>query len=454
MNLTGVKFILLGLMVAITFLCGMLPLKLLKFLRKSAASAATSSKQRNVSLVLCLLTCFSGGVFLATCFLHLFPELKEHLSMMEEEYEFYVSYPVAELLSCCGFFLLFFLEELFLLFVPGLGHSHGPPVANFIRSDGGVREAGESFQGIHTEMSACEGGAPDAVKAYNSSCNSNIKEDDSSPKQGLLCSTTSSNSSQSTEQATQCIGTSHQQCQRARRRQRAASCELRVVRPEHSTDYGSITRLPSQTTDGFYRSRNDINLAEPEACETNCETVKEDPPILMKSMPHAHSHGVRSITFVLAISFHSVIEGLAFGVQHDAAELSALFISLMVHKVIVAFSVGLQLGRTHAHSLGWVCGSVLLLALMSPLGGLIGMFVQNAQIDTKVKDFIILILQGLAVGTFIYVTFFEVLLHERDNEHPNLLKLAFMIIGFALIGSLRMLDTHSHDGSSHGHSHE
>lgn len=94
--------------------------------------------------------------------------------------------------------------------------------------------------------------------------------------------------------------------------------------------------------------------------------------------------------------------------KHDAAELSALFISLMVHKVIVAFSVGLQLGRTHAHSLGWVCGSVLLLALMSPLGGLIGMFVQNAQIDTKVKDFIILILQGLAVGTFIYVTFFEV----------------------------------------------
>uniref|UniRef100_A0A915BS89 Uncharacterized protein n=1 Tax=Parascaris univalens TaxID=6257 RepID=A0A915BS89_PARUN len=416
MNLTGVKFILLGLMVAITFLCGMLPLKLLKFLRKSAASAVTSSKQRNVSLVLCLLTCFSGGVFLATCFLHLFPELKEHLNMMEEEYEFYVSYPVAELLSCCGFFLLFFLEELFLLFVPGLGHSHGPPVANFIRSDGSVREAGQSFQGIHSEVSACEGGASDAVKVYNSSCNSNIKEDDSSPKQGLLCSTASSNSSQSTEQATQCIGTSHQQCQRARR------C--------------------------------DINLAEPEACETNCETVKEDPPILMKSMPHAHSHGVRSITFVLAISFHSVIEGLAFGVQHDAAELSALFISLMVHKVIVAFSVGLQLGRTHAHSLGWVCGSVLLLALMSPLGGLIGMFVQNAQIDTKVKDFIILILQGLAVGTFIYVTFFEVLLHERDNEHPNLLKLAFMIIGFALIGSLRMLDTHSHDGSSHGHSHE
>ena len=58
-----------------------------------------------------------------------------------------------------------------------------------------------------------------------------------------------------------------------------------------------------------------LALAEPEACETNCETVKEDPPILMKSQPHAHSHGIRSITFVLAISFHSIVEGLAFGVQ-------------------------------------------------------------------------------------------------------------------------------------------
>ncbi|KHN71288.1 hypothetical protein Tcan_02395 [Toxocara canis] len=49
----------------------------------------------------------------------------------------------------------------------------------------------------------------------------------------------------------------------------------------------------------------------------------------------------------------------------------------------------------------------------------------------------------------------KVLLHERDNEHPNLLKLSFMIVGFALIGALRLLDSHSHEGAtSHGHSHE
>ncbi|KAK6021338.1 metal cation transporter, ZIP family [Ostertagia ostertagi] len=167
------------------------------------------------------------------------------------------------------------------------------------------------------------------------------------------------------------------------------------------------------------------------ACETNCEKINEDPPILMKSSPHAHSHGVRSITFVLALSIHSVIEGVALGVGDNASETTALFLSLLVHKLIVAFSVGLQLARTHAHQLQWVVASVFTLALMSPLGAVIGMAVQSAAENSFAKDVAITILQGLAVGTFLYVTFFEVLLHERDNEHPNLLKLLVMLVGFS-----------------------
>lgn len=37
-----------------------------------------------------------------------------------------MSYPLAELLSCIGFFLLFFVEEVILLLLPGAGHLHGP----------------------------------------------------------------------------------------------------------------------------------------------------------------------------------------------------------------------------------------------------------------------------------------------------------------------------------------
>ncbi|KAI1724725.1 ZIP zinc transporter domain-containing protein [Ditylenchus destructor] len=331
-------------MFLLTVVAGVSPVKLLKLLRRKAALTQSSDKQKVLSLFLCMLSCFSGGVFLATCFLHLFPELYEHARYMESTYDFHWDYPMAELLSCSGFFLLFFLEELVLALVPSLGHGHSHAHHN---------------QTMITISPADE----------ESSCST--------------------------------------------------------------------------------------ALAEPERCETNCERVKENPPIFMKRRPHAHSHGIRSITFVLAISFHSIVEGIALGVQNDSAKVWAIFISLMVHKLIVAFSVGLQLGRTHAHALGWVVLSILLFAMMTPIGGFLGAFVHTAQLDALLRDWLILVMQGVAVGTFLYVTFFEVLIHERDNEHPNLLKVLLMFIGFALIGLLRWVaEGHSHQIDDSGHSHE
>lgn len=80
----------------------------------------------------------------------------------------------------------------------------------------------------------------------------------------------------------------------------------------------------------------------------------------------------------------------------------------MVHKLIVAFSVGLQLARTHAHALGWVCFSILIFAAMTPIGTLVGALVQTVSLDALFRDWLILVMQGVAVGTFLYVTFFEV----------------------------------------------
>ncbi|VDP11463.1 unnamed protein product [Onchocerca flexuosa] len=429
MNPTWLKFILLIVMFSITFGAGMIPVKVLKILRKHAASASTSAKQRNVSLVLCLLTCFSGGVFFATCFLHLFPELTEHLHEMKAEYGFSVSYPLAELLSCIGFFLLFFVEEVILLLLPATGHLHGPTAVQI--TEGFYERNHDAEHCCHESIN---------IDAPLKTCLSCGPKDGDSSKKGLLCTTNSLHrASASGQRINKGPGYGHPADGKD-------STPL-LQKYAYNGEYGSVSRKSrGQESPG---KRKALTLAEPEACERNCDNVKEDPPILMKSRPHAHSHGVRSITFVLAISFHSIIEGLAFGVQTDNTRIVTLFISLMVHKVIVAFSVGLQLGRTHAHDLGWVCLSMGLFSIMSPFGGFIGTFVQSSQMDTQVKDLTVLIFQGVAVGTFIYV-----LLHERDNEHPNLLKLIFMLIGFALIGGLRFFDSHSHEhshGSLHNH---
>uniref|UniRef100_A0AC34R0I6 Zinc transporter ZIP1 n=1 Tax=Panagrolaimus sp. JU765 TaxID=591449 RepID=A0AC34R0I6_9BILA len=383
------KLILISVMVILTIIAGLFPVRILKILRKRAAEAGSPRKQRYVSLTLCLLTCFSGGVFFATCFLHLLPELQEQLNQMEDKYDYHIHYPIAELLSCGGFFLLFALEEIVIMLIPSMAHGHHHSVGS-LHDDTS-----------HTHLNAT--GSDSMASANQALCKLLTEGEENhtvAPSNGTR---------------------SH-----------------RKSMHEMSSFCNEKKRCPSTT------------LAEPERCEMDCEKIEEDPPILMKSHPHAHSHGIRSITFVLALSIHSIIEGLALGVQKDNSKVTALFLSLMVHKLIVAFSVGLQLARTHAHALRWVMVSIFVLSVMTPIGAIIGMFVQQAPIDQEARDMIILLFQGIAVGTFIYVTFFEVLIHERDNEHPNLLKLVFMMIGFALIGCLRLMDEHHHDGGDGG----
>jgi zinc transporter 1/2/3 len=53
------------------------------------------------------------------------------------------------------------------------------------------------------------------------------------------------------------------------------------------------------------------------------------------------------------------------------------------------------------------------------------------------RDLVIVLLEGCASGTFIFVTFFEVLAHERANDHSNLIQLGAIVVGFFLIAGLQ-----------------
>uniref|UniRef100_A0A0N5B3V6 ZIP family metal transporter n=1 Tax=Strongyloides papillosus TaxID=174720 RepID=A0A0N5B3V6_STREA len=104
----------------------------------------------------------------------------------------------------------------------------------------------------------------------------------------------------------------------------------------------------------------------------------------------------------------------------------------LIHKLIVAFSMGLQLARTHAHNIKWVIVSMFIFSITSPVGTIVGSLVHNIE-NEYLKDILLMIMQGLAVGTFLYVTFFEILINERNNEHNNFLKLTLIVFGFSVI---------------------
>ena len=61
--------------------------------------------------------------------------------------------------------------------------------------------------------------------------------------------------------------------------------------------------------------------------------------------PKSEATLLKSLTFAVAMSFHSVLEGFALGVQSNIRSIVTLFFSLLLHKGIEAFSVGLQVSR-------------------------------------------------------------------------------------------------------------
>ncbi|XP_018517651.1 zinc transporter ZIP3 [Lates calcarifer] len=160
---------------------------------------------------------------------------------------------------------------------------------------------------------------------------------------------------------------------------------------------------------------------------------------------HGHQHGhfspaelagagpLRLASLVLALSAHSVFEGLALGLQEDGAKLGGLFLGVAVHETLAAVALGVSvakasLGMRDAAKLGVAVG------LMIPLGVVVGMGIESAQ--TLAGGVVSVVLQGLAAGTFLFVTFFEILSRELDDKQDRLLKVLFLILGYAALAAL------------------
>ena len=61
--------------------------------------------------------------------------------------------------------------------------------------------------------------------------------------------------------------------------------------------------------------------------------------------------------------------------------------------------------------------------------------------DKLTQDAAAGILQGIATGTFFYVTFFEILLRELNEDSHDLLKVLGTVTGFALVGAVKLLES-------------
>lgn len=108
----------------------------------------------------------------------------------------------------------------------------------------------------------------------------------------------------------------------------------------------------------------------------------------------------------------------------------------MVHKSIIVFSLSVKLVQSEVPPM-WVAAYVGVFAMMSPLGIAVGIGVIEAQLAAGVL--IQAILEGMAAGTFIYITFMEILPHELNSPENQLLKVFFILLGFSVMAGLTFL---------------
>ena len=160
---------------------------------------------------------------------------------------------------------------------------------------------------------------------------------------------------------------------------------------------------------------------------------------------HSHQHSsqflpnssLRSLMLLLALSLHSVFEGLAIGLQETTGDLISITLAVISHKAVMAFSLGLNLAQSNLSLKNFIMSNIIF-SIASPVGISIGIGM-SSMAQSLSNDIISGILQGIAGGTFLYVTFLEVLPQELNVQKNRLWKVLFILIGFSCICGLLMI---------------
>ncbi len=148
---------------------------------------------------------------------------------------------------------------------------------------------------------------------------------------------------------------------------------------------------------------------------------------------HVHVHKGQPLPLVLFISLsvHSIIEGIPLGNEymgivntHDHGH-GSLFWGIIFHQVPVAIALMTLLMNTKLSQIqSWFV--LLLFAIMTPLGVLIGFNISPAQIGLDVH-----VILAIVVGMFLHIST-TIIFETTENHKFNLMKLTSILVGCGL----------------------
>uniref|UniRef100_A0A182SMA2 Zinc/iron transporter n=1 Tax=Anopheles maculatus TaxID=74869 RepID=A0A182SMA2_9DIPT len=168
------------------------------------------------------------------------------------------------------------------------------------------------------------------------------------------------------------------------------------------------------------------------------------PPVQRQSSNAAEMQLTSVFGLLLALCMHSLLEGLAIGVQNSGPKVLLLLGAVSAHKFVVGFALGVELCTYNARQRCSHVLQVLTFSLGSVAGIGVGMGLDG--LNQTLTELIMPILQGLAGGTLLYVTVSEVLPRERSKRLLHTrgmgpMQFTAVLLGFALMSALSLVLT-------------
>lgn len=180
----------------------------------------------------------------------------------------------------------------------------------------------------------------------------------------------------------------------------------------------------------FFRAKSDSALF--------CEELPSQLCHVMHQEPCQATTPMTNLGLLVALSIHSLLEGLAVGLEGLTSKVLLLLGAIASHKLVVGFCLGMELASNQYITFckHFIC--ILVFSAASVGGIFIGMLISD--IPNNVMDVVIPILQALAGGTLLYVTVSEVLPRERARWHQQhskrlagVAQLVSVLVGFIIM---------------------
>lgn len=160
---------------------------------------------------------------------------------------------------------------------------------------------------------------------------------------------------------------------------------------------------------------------------------------------HLHGSATSSVALMVALSVHSLLEGLALGFS-DSRTIVSTALAILLHKVFAGFALGSAMtAASDSLTDESYLTMILLFSFSSPIGIAIAAVLES---NMYMNDVIVATMQAAVSGTFLYIAIVEIgmkeLLLSREQTGSSLnignrmqyLKLASFFVGYCFMSSV------------------